>query len=210
MPTSERSMFSIQEVIVRFLIPMLIGGGIVYLMMQYAAGPGGDRPPIIVSDGSIKVDEVDSSGGPVPSGGKGTFKTVGTSGSRTTWKHEHPDKGPKRLHVLVEGSDAALSSNCPAVYFVQDIATATLAYRYTGGDRTVVVSRDSSDNVVFDVDKDADVKQTGGLHTLLIDEGGGADLVSVTFGWGPGNPGSVTCQFGTSPAPRLTLLQTTK
>lgn len=208
MPSAERSTFSSKQLAIRVVFPFLVGGLVGYMVARAMyVGSGSDRPPIVVSDGSIKVEEVDNLDGSIPPRGKGKFTSDSTGKS---WKHEHDGKAPKRLHALVEGSDTTVASNCAALYFVQDITTATFTYRYTGGNRTVVVSRDGNDDVVFKVDQEADVQQTGGLHTLLIDTNSGADLASVTFAWGTGSSTPLTCQFANPSSPRITLLQTSK
>lgn len=208
------STFSIKELVVRILLPVFVGLAIGYAVSEMlAARDEDDRPPIIVSNGSIEVQEVDSGNNSTTTNGKGRLdKSASPVDGRNIWSHDHPSKAPKRLHVLVEGADPAMTNSCPAMYFAQDITDATIAYRIDGGQRDVIVSKDSNNSPVeFSVQESAVVTQPGGLHTLSIDPASGAALTSVKIAWRNGNSEtSVTCQFADGSAPRIVVLQTTK
>lgn len=212
MPPTERSTFSIQELAIRILFPMLIGGAVVYAMMYYLAGPGDDRPPIIVSDGSVVIEEAAGSSGSATPDQKGTLKEVTVQGdARKTWEHDHSADKPKRLHVLVEGANAAHAGNCPVMYFAQNITTATIMYDAIGGPRDVMVTKKAGNNPVqISVRQDADVTQPS-PDALTVDDGIGAQLTSVALVWGSGSSATtVTCHFGGALSPRIVILQTTK
>ena len=197
---------------VRMLIPLFIGGALVFGVMKFMImADEDDRPPIIVSNGSIEIQEADANGS-VTTGGRGSLKDVsGATDPRKTWQHDHTARAPKRLHVLVEGADSTIGGNCAAMLFVQNISKATISYSTTSGPRDVVVSKQPGNQPVdISVQKDADVTQPD-VYALSVDKPGIAALVSVEIGWGSGTGAtSVTCQFGSSPAPRIVFLQTTK
>lgn len=212
MPSTERSTFSLKELAVRILLPLLIGGAIGYAVAYFMSKGGeDDRPPIIVSNGSIEIQEVDSANDSTTTPGKGTFKSGNPVNGRKIWTHEHSADKPKRLHVLVEGADSALTANCPAMYFAQNITAATITYSVDGGSRDVIVSKPTgNESVEINVRQDATVDDSSG-YTLTVDEDINAKLVSVDVAWQKGNvQTTVTCQFGATEAPRLVFLQTTK
>jgi hypothetical protein len=210
MPPTERSTFSIQELAIRILLPMLIGGAIVYAVMQLMTTRGSDRPPIIVSDGSIEIEESASADDTTTTPGKGKLeKLAAPVDGRNVWRHAHPGGAPTRLNVLVEGADTSLSTNCPAMYFAQNFTAATISYAVDGGSRTVIVSKEPGNKPLdISVDLNAGATQTYD-HTLTLDKELNAKLASVDIVWTTGNTSTtVTCRFGGSAAPRLVFLQT--
>lgn len=211
MPSIERQTVSFKDVL-PFLLALLVGVAIGYVVFRsMSVRASDDRPPIIVSDGSIEIEEVESGNYSAPTGGKGTLETPGPVNGRSTWTHKHTKDKPKRLHALVEGADAARANNCPAVYFAQDITEATIVYSLNGAQRDVIVSKKTGNEPVeISVLESAGWNQSNGTHTLTLEPDTGAAMASVKLAWGNGvGATSVTCEFGTTP-PRIVFLQTTK
>lgn len=214
MPSIERQTVSFKDVFGWLFLSLLVGVAVGYGISKFSAtGDEDDRPPIIVSNGSIDIEEVESGNDYTTNGGRGSLaKAGGPVDGRDIWRHAHATGAPKRLHVLVEGADGATTTGCPATYFAQNITDATISYSIDGGFRDVIVSKESGNKPVdISVQQSAVVNQTRGTHTLTLDAQSGAALVNVKIAWRTGNSErSVTCQFGAAAAPRVVFLQTSK
>lgn len=212
MPSIARQTVSFKHVLPLFLA-LFAGVAIGYAMVKYiGVRAEDDRPPIVVSDGSIEIQEVATGTPSGPTGAMGTLETAAPVDGRSIWQHKHTKDKAKRLHALVEGADAAMTNNCPAVYFAQDITHATIVYSLNGGQRDVIVSKQpGNEPVEISVQQSAGWNQSNGTHTLTLEPETGAALASVTLAWGNGSSAtSQTCQFGQTAAPRIVFLQTTK
>jgi len=210
MPPTERSKFSLQEMVIRVMFPMLIGGAVVYAAMQYMTSLGSDRPPIIVSDGSIEIEEADYADDTTTTPAKGKLeKLAAPVNGRNVWRHDHGASAPDALNVLVEGADTTMQGNCPAMYFAQNITEATISYGIDGGSRTVIVSKERGNKPVdISVETSAVVAQPY-PYVMTVDKDVNAKLASVKIMWKKGNiERAVTCQFGGALPPRLVFLQT--
>lgn len=199
-----------RSIAVRIGIPMLIGGAVVYAAMQLMMSRGSDRPPIIVSDGSIEIQEADSANDVTTTPARGKLEKQPTQvNGRNVWRHVHGDTSPDRLNVLVEGADSAVSGNCPVMYFAQNITDATISYDLDGGSRTIIVSKENGNKPVdISVDPTAVVAQAY-EYAMTVDQAVNAKPTSVRILWKKGNTETtVTCQFGGALTPRLVFLQT--
>jgi len=169
-----------------------------------------DRPPIIVSNGSVRVAEADHRRvGSVPRPGKISRK--GAASGRATWRHEHPGPPIKRMEVVVSGVNPGTSTSCgtQSDFWARKVEKIEIAYTLpTSAVKRVVTVTIAGSSVEFDVDEAATVTQIAGQEYVVAFDEAGANLQMATLTLSGSD--SAVCVFeGTTP-PRLTILQRQK
>ena len=161
----------------------LLGGALAYAVLRDSDDP--DRPPIIVRNGSVIVEEYASSV-------RGSLEHE----SGKTWVHKHAHTGPKRLNAFVVGV-ASNSCGSGSVNFVSNVKKATFTY-VKGDDTWQIVLENRGNRVVIDVVSGPDptndnaytlkfsddparltqvaLQRPGGTETCLLDAGGAVTL----------------------------------
>lgn len=174
-----------------------------------------DRPPIIVSNGSVRVEEADHRRvGPRP----GKFTNAGTANAKTTWRHDHPGPATKRMEVVISGVNPGGSSNCgtQADFYARSVDSIQISYSVLGSTLTREMTvKIAGSHIEFVVDEAAVATQTAGQEYAVDFDGVGVKLQTATLEL-PGGAPSAACTFGaTTPdgtpiSPRITILQRQK
>lgn len=139
-----------------------------------------DRPPVVVSSGSINIEsQVDDD-----DDGPGAFVQV-IPGDRKRWRIMHGGRKPSKLSVIIHESTSA-AAQCESRFVHKNVTTVTFTYTPTVGIPNQFTAEIGEDGLELALPIDAQMK-AGAEHRLTVPE---ASLRSVTIG-------GTTCDLGT-------------
>ncbi len=195
--THDAPRWDFRKILTRLLLPAILGGALVLAFQRMYDDD--DRPPIIVSNGSVIIEDA----GGMSSAGPGEFrKSTSNPAGRTVYVHEHDGKGPRKFNASVS------ASTCGASYYGLNLKRAVFTYTAAGASREIEVRRRStmfSRALEFDVDNNASQGQPV-PERLVIDEADGR-LVSVRLEFN-GPTQTRTCEFSDAETARVVFHQT--
>ena len=200
MTSDDRPVFLRQLLVAVFWVA--VGAALTIGVYRMMSADAEDRPPIIVANGTIHVEEAAQTG---TARGK-LLKDVAT-GAATTWYHDHSGAVPKKMDVLVSGVDSSVAGNCSttANFFMVKVGGIQAVYSVPGGNDRAIDLAVNKGRLEIMVDSTASVTQAPGLDYAADFDVAEAMLKSVTL-TRPATP-PVTCTFGTAKAPQITVLQ---
>jgi hypothetical protein len=199
------------------LVGALLGGAVAFLVMQAKGDEDDDRPPIIVRNGSVRVEVAT----PGDDGFRGKLVRPTLPGpGKKTWYHDFgtgQGKSPTKMAVAIAGVDPGVSGSCSSsnFFFAQRVSKFTISYSYVDNQdgKEIPVSRAldlylDSGRVQFDVDAAAGVKQPDDA-TVEFDASATMKSVQVWFKKKPKDKADadMTCTFGGSVPPQITVFQ---
>lgn len=158
------------------------------------------RPPVVVSNGSVVIEDM---GGSSSIGQAGAFqKSTSSPSGRAVWVHMHDGKPPKQFTATVT------DSSCGATFYFSNIKRAVFTYTAGTATREIyarVAGPFWSRALEFDVDA-ASSQTLPAPERLVVDQPDGR-LVSVRFEFnGAGAPR--TCGLSEAESAKVTIHQT--
>ncbi len=189
------------QIVTWSLFAALIGGAIGYVASILQTRSDDERPPIIVRNGSVHIEEALHMWIGKKNRGK-LLKSPTAPSGKAVWYHEHGNSKANRLNVLV-GGIAAGSCSTTADFYAADVTNATFYYRVSETERTGVATL-GANYLELEIDADADATQPSG-QTFALDlykNDASTTLKSVTLYWakhGSDGPHTESCIFGAQP-----------
>lgn len=170
--TDGRSALSIWKI--ALYVMAIVGVVASILWLRQAMDVDDDRPPVVVSNGSVVIEDM---GGNSASGEAGIFqKATSSPAGRTLWAHLHDGKAPKRFRATVT------DSSCGAFYSASNLKRAVFAYAGGGASREIYVRvAGPAWGRVLEFDIDAASSQTQPAPERLVIDPVDGRLLSVTL-----------------------------
>lgn len=165
-----------------------------WAIYSYSFRTGDDeRPPVIVRNGSVRIEEVESDV-------RGSIKLK----SGSTWYHEHTAAGPKRMDVEVTGT----SSGCGTTgrFFASKIDNVVINYKLADGTARKVTFRADIPAKRIEIDVDGSASTSQPSNYILDLDGAGTTLVSAVLNR-PGASKTWTCTLDPAANPQVRMIQ---
>jgi hypothetical protein len=108
-------------------IGILLGGTVIFGLLDFLAADDDDRPPIIVRNGTVHL-EVSKNGA------DGLWGELKDPNGENIWSHSHRGKEPRNFSVVVTGLDTTVAGSCSSsrYFYAQRAKKVTVSYSVPG------------------------------------------------------------------------------